>query len=127
MTNPIFASLGATLTLIIAPLAADLSFVVEEMEKENPDIFGAAGAYGQAFALFNSSMALSTIVGPISCGFIVTRFGWGVATWTLAAFSASTALPVVCSQCFSFTTNDKRHAVEKGRFAYASADTDNGL
>lgn len=101
--NIIFVPLGITLTLIIAPLAAEVSFVVEEMEKENPRIFGTAGAYGQAFALFNSSMALATIVGPIWCGFIATRFGWGVATWTLGAFSASTAVPVVRSQGFSLT------------------------
>lgn len=72
------------------------------MEKENPSIFGAAGAYGQAFALFNSAMALATIVGPIWCGFIATRFGFAMATWNLAVLSASSVVPVVRSQKLCF-------------------------
>lgn len=90
-----FPSPGATLTLIISPLAAELSFVVEEMEQQNSSIFGRSGAYGQAFALFNCAMASATIFGPLWAGFIATKFGWNVVTWTLAILCASGAVPVV--------------------------------
>lgn len=86
---------GATLILIISPLAAELSFVVEEMERKNPSIFGRSGAYGQAFALFNCAMALATICGPVWAGLIASEFGWDTATWTLAVLCASGAVPVV--------------------------------
>ena len=86
---------GATLTLIISPLAAELSFVVEEMERKDSSIFGRSGAYGQAFALFNCAMASATIFGPMWAGFIATKFGWNVVTWSLAILCASGAVPVV--------------------------------
>lgn len=65
------------------------------MERKNPSIFGRSGAYGQAFALFNCAMALATIFGPLWAGFIATKFGWNVVTWTLAILCASGAVPVV--------------------------------
>ena len=95
---------GATLTLIISPLAAELSFVVQEMERQNSSIFGRSGAYGQAFALFNCAMASATIFGPLLAGFIATKFGWNVVTWTLAIFCASGAVPVVGFPKFSNLT-----------------------
>lgn len=93
---------GCTLILIVSPLAADLSVVVEEKEKENPGIFGPGGAYAQAFALFNCSMAAATLFGPVFAGFLSERFGWKVMSLAMGVFAASGALPSV-SPLFSLS------------------------
>ncbi|SLM38729.1 mfs general substrate transporter [Lasallia pustulata] len=84
---------GCTLILIVSPLAADLSVVVEEKEKENPGIFGPGGAYAQAFALFNCSMAAATVFGPVFAGLLLERFGWKVMSLALGIFATSGAIP----------------------------------
>ncbi|KAL9601430.1 MAG: hypothetical protein Q9219_002496 [cf. Caloplaca sp. 3 TL-2023] len=84
---------GLTLILIVSPVAADLSAVVEAKEKAEPDAFGPGGAYGQAFALFNCSMAAATLFGPVVAGALVERFGWGVMTAAMGVFAFSGAVP----------------------------------
>ncbi|KAL8710612.1 MAG: hypothetical protein Q9220_004836 [cf. Caloplaca sp. 1 TL-2023] len=84
---------GLTLILIVSPVAADLSAVVEEKEKADPDAFGPGGAYAQAFALFNCSMAAATLFGPVVAGALVDRYGWGVMTMAMGIFAFSGAVP----------------------------------
>ena len=86
---------GFTLILIVSPVAADLSAVVEEKERLDPDAFGPGGAYAQAFALFNCSMAAATLFGPVVAGSLVERFGWGVTTAAMGVFAFSGAVPAV--------------------------------
>ncbi|KAL8856520.1 MAG: hypothetical protein Q9178_006835 [Gyalolechia marmorata] len=86
---------GFTLILIVSPVAADLSAVVEETERANPNAFGPGGAYAQAFALFNCSMAAATLFGPVAAGAIVERHGWGALTAAMGAFAFSGAIPAV--------------------------------
>lgn len=88
---------GFTLILIVSPVAADLSAVVEEKEKADPDAFGPGGAYGQAFALFNCSMAAATLFGPVVAGALVEAYGWGVMTAAMGVFAFSGAIPAVSS------------------------------
>lgn len=87
--------IGFTLILIVSPVAADLSAVVEAKEKADPDAFGPGGAYGQAFALFNCSMAAATLFGPVVAGALVERHGWGVMTAAMGVFAFSGAIPAV--------------------------------
>ncbi|KAL8771056.1 MAG: hypothetical protein Q9209_003475 [Squamulea sp. 1 TL-2023] len=82
-----------TLILIVSPVAADLSAVVEEKERTDPSAFGPGGAYAQAFALFNCSMAAATLFGPVIAGTIVERHGWGAMTAAMGAFAFSGAVP----------------------------------
>ncbi|KAL9024625.1 MAG: hypothetical protein Q9196_006379 [Gyalolechia fulgens] len=84
---------GFTLILIVSPVAADLSAVVEAKEKADPDAFGPGGAYAQAFALFNCSMAAATLFGPVVAGALVERYGWGVMTAAMGVFAFSGAIP----------------------------------
>ena len=91
----LLALIGFALTCSMSPLASDLSFVVEELERESPGLFGEAGAYAQAYALFNCAMAAATIVGPVWAGYAYESLGWTTMSWTLAVFSASGAVPVV--------------------------------
>ncbi|KAL8909536.1 MAG: hypothetical protein Q9171_005015 [Xanthocarpia ochracea] len=86
---------GFTLILIVSPVAADLSAVVEEKERADPNAFGPGGAYAQAFALFNCSMAAGTLFGPVAAGVIVERHGWGAMTAAMGAFAFSGAIPAV--------------------------------
>ena len=86
---------GFTLILIVSPLAADLSAVVEEKEKTDPGIFGPGGAYAQAFALFNCSMAAATLFGPVAAGALIERYDWGVVTAAMGVFAFSGAIPAV--------------------------------
>ncbi|KAL8935208.1 MAG: hypothetical protein Q9216_005536 [Gyalolechia sp. 2 TL-2023] len=82
-----------TLILIVSPVAADLSAVVEAKEKADPDAFGPGGAYAQAFALFNCSMAAATLFGPVVAGALVERHGWAVMTVAMGIFAFSGAIP----------------------------------
>lgn len=84
---------GFTLILIVSPVAADLSVVVEEKEKHDPGIFGPGGAYAQAFALFNCSMAAATLFGPVVAGSLIERYDWGVMTAAMGVFAFSGAIP----------------------------------
>lgn len=76
-------------------MAADLSAVVEEKEKADPDAFGPGGAYAQAFALFNCSMAAATLFGPVVAGALVEQYGWGVMSAAMGIFAFSGAIPAV--------------------------------
>ncbi|KAK0507485.1 hypothetical protein JMJ35_010008 [Cladonia borealis] len=84
---------GFTLILIVSPVAADLSAVVEHKERTDPGIFGPGGAYAQAFALFNCSMAAATLFGPVAAGALIERWGWGVMTACMGVFAFSGAVP----------------------------------
>ena len=78
-------------------MAADLSVVVEEKEESDPGAFGPGGAYAQAFALFNCSMAAATLFGPVVAGALIERYGWGVMTAAMGVFAFSGAFPAVSS------------------------------
>lgn len=59
--------IGVALTLVMAPLMAEVTYVVEAKEKETPGIFGPNGAYAQAYVrnLFPcSSSELPIFIGP---------------------------------------------------------------
>ena len=86
---------GFTLILIVSPVAADLSAVVEDKERTDPGIFGPGGAYAQAFALFNCSMAAATLFGPVAAGALISKWGWGVMTACMGVFAFSGAVPAV--------------------------------
>ena len=88
--------------MIVSPLAADLSAVVEEKEKQDPGIFGPGGAYAQGFALFNCSMAAATLFGPVVAGTLSEQYGWGTMAIAMGVFAASGAIPSVNSSHLLF-------------------------
>jgi hypothetical protein len=51
----LLAVIGLTLTLVMAPLMAEVTNVVTEEEKKDPGLFGLTGAYAQAYGLFNAA------------------------------------------------------------------------
>jgi len=85
---------GLFLTLIISPLAADLSLAVDHLTATRPSIFGTQSAYATAYALFNMAMATATVVGPVVTGTIQDRYSAKVVAVVLAVWCASAGLIV---------------------------------
>lgn len=83
----LLALAGATLPFSMTPLMAEISYVIEAKEAENPGIFGEKGVYGLAYGLFNMAFALGGIVGPIWAGYVVDSAGWGTLTWNFGLVS----------------------------------------
>ncbi|GAP84550.1 putative mfs transporter [Rosellinia necatrix] len=99
----LLALAGITLPFSMTPLLAEISYVVEAKEAENPGVFGEKGVMGLAYGLFNMAFALGGIVGPIWAGYVIESAGWGTLTWNFALWSASAALVV-----FFFGANKPR-------------------
>lgn len=89
----ILALIGVTLTMAMTPLMAEITYVVEAKEKKNPGIYGTAGVYGQAYALFIMAFALGTLIGPLWAGFVNQHHGWGTMGWSLSILSGAGAVP----------------------------------
>ncbi|MCJ1231454.1 hypothetical protein MMC12_008131 [Toensbergia leucococca] len=91
----LLALIGLGTTMMLSPLAADMVVVVDQMGNDNKDLFGATGAYAQAYGLFDTALACGTIFGPAFAGFLYERAGWKIAVWALAVFCASGSVPIV--------------------------------
>ncbi|MCJ1322702.1 hypothetical protein MMC15_008051 [Xylographa vitiligo] len=91
----LLALVGAGLATAMVPLMAEVTYVVEERERDAPGCFGERGAYAQAYALFNVFFAAGTLIGPIWGGFVVGRAGWGVMSLTLGLLAVGTSVPVL--------------------------------
>ena len=86
---------GFSLVLIATPMAADMSVVVEQQEKDGPD---AGPGYAQAYALLNCANAVGCMVGPIVAGAVIDRYGWRTMNIVLTILTAS-GLPPAVSLC----------------------------
>ena len=87
--------IGICTALSLSPLMAEFTYIVEAKEKHRPGLFGASGAYAQAYGLFNTAWAAGSVVGPLWAGFVRARAGWGTMTLSLGLLSAVSALPVL--------------------------------
>jgi len=85
--------IGITLTLVNAPLMAEITYVVEAKEREDPGRFGPSGAYAQAYGLFVTAFAAGSLIGPLWSGYVVESAGWGTMAWSLGLFGVSGAIP----------------------------------
>ena len=95
LLGALLALIGISLTLVMTPLMAEITYVVEAKEKSNPGGYGEKGAYAQAYGLFNTAFAGGTLIGPIWGGFVVARAGWETMAWTLGLLSALSAIPTM--------------------------------
>jgi MFS family permease len=95
LLSALLVLIGASLTCILSPLMAEITYVVDAKEKKNPGTFGKTGAYAQAYGLFVMSYAAGTLVGPLWGGLVNSTAGWGTMTWTLGLLSASGAVPAL--------------------------------
>lgn len=87
---------GTGLNMLLAPLASEMSFVVEEHDEEQPGTVGGSKSYAQAYSLFNCGLAGGQLVEPTLAGLPYHQTNWTITVLMLAAFCASGAVPVVC-------------------------------
>ena len=90
---------GFAFSMLITPLAADLTLVVEQITEEQPELGGTAGAYGQVFSLLKCDISVGVLLGPSLAGFPYESFGWNVMAWTLAVMSVVAVVPIVGGFC----------------------------
>lgn len=72
----LLALLGAGLSFILSPLAADIfneAIVIADEGGGNKD---RAGIFAQTFSIFSTAMGLASVVGPSLSGLLYGRFGW---------------------------------------------------
>lgn len=87
---------GASLTLVLTPTLAEMTYAVAGKEaRYPPGHFGRNGAYAQAYSLLNMAWAAGCFVGPLLAGLVSEAHGWGTATLILGCISLFTALPTV--------------------------------
>lgn len=72
-----------------------MSAAIDSITEAKPHLFATGGAYAQAFGLFDASIALGTIFGPVWAGTICHLGNWWIMNLTLALICASGAVPVV--------------------------------
>jgi MFS family permease len=91
----LLALIGVAIALAIPPVMAEFIYIVDKKERQRPGLFGAAGAYAQAYGIFNTAWAAGFLIGPVWAGFVESKAGWSTMTWSLGAFSAVSALPIL--------------------------------
>jgi MFS family permease len=80
---------GTTLTLFLAPLGAECSFVAEETTKRLE-----CNLFASSFSLMNCSLASAGLLGPLAAGGLVDAVGWKWMTVVLGCFCATGVVPV---------------------------------
>lgn len=84
--------IGFCISLVMAPLMADIDHAVALEEKKRPGSMGKRGAAAQGFGLFNLAYALGTLIGPLWAGFVVQKGGWGTMGWSLGLLNGICAV-----------------------------------
>lgn len=107
----LLALIGLALTLSMPPLMAEITYLVSAKEKRHPGIFGAGGAYAQAYGLFNMAFAGGAVVGPIWAGFVNESAGWGTMGWSLGILSLVASVPTALYVGGDIWRKDKRNGV----------------
>ena len=69
-------------------------FEVEILAGNNPNTFGKAGAFAQAYSLFDGALGLATFVGPAWAGVVYERADWSLCMLTLAGLCVVGGIPV---------------------------------
>jgi len=85
--------IGVSLTLVLPPLMAEVSYIIEAKEKQHPGIYGPSGAFAQAYGLLIAAFSAGTLIGPIWSGYVEDSAGWKTMTLSLGLFSLAGALP----------------------------------
>lgn len=83
--------LGVSMILIMTPIMAEMTYIVEQEEEKEPGVFGKGGAYAQVYGLYISSFGIGALTGPIWAGFL----DWNTVTLSFGVVSGLTALPVI--------------------------------
>ncbi|KAL5362034.1 major facilitator superfamily domain-containing protein [Aspergillus floccosus] len=91
----LLAVVGVCLATFIPPVLAEVSYIVQKKEQENPNVFGSRGATALAYGVMNGAYATGLLVAPFLAGFIRDSVGWDTMTWALALFPGVSSIPVL--------------------------------
>ncbi|KAJ5146233.1 uncharacterized protein N7515_000797 [Penicillium bovifimosum] len=91
----ILVIVGMCIDLGEPALLVEIQRVLDDMEAEEPGVFGGRGAVAQAFSLENMAHFGGLALGPMVGGFVEFQYGWGVMTLALGVLSAVTAIPML--------------------------------
>ena len=78
--------------IVFPPLIAEISYVIEGMEKDSPKVFGSKGAYAQAFGLSSMAFAGGLVYGPVAVSVVSDRAGWDGVVFALGIVSGFTGV-----------------------------------
>lgn len=109
----ILTLIGVMLAILMPPLMAEITYIIEAKEKRNPGCYGPSGAYAQAYGLFVFAFAAGGVVGPIWSGFIRDKSGWDTMVWTLGVLSLVGAVPTAIFTGGFITHNNAKSAEER--------------
>jgi MFS family permease len=109
----LLALIGLALTLVMPPLMAEITYVIEAKERQQPGRFGKSGAYAQAYGLFITAFAAGTLIGPIWSGYVRDAAGWGTMTLSLGSFSVAGAIPCLIWTGGLITKNNPKSGEER--------------
>ena len=104
---------GLAMALAIPPLRAEVSKVVDAIERQRPGVFGPYGAHSQAYGLMNFAIAAGGLIGPLYAGFVRVWLGWGAMSLSMAVLSFIMLVFVLCLSGES-TSHSRRIAPETG-------------
>ena len=91
----ILVLVGMCIDLSEPALLVEMQRVLDDMEAENPAVFGGKGAVAQAFSLENMAHFGGLALGPMVGGFVEFRYGWKNMTLGLGFLAAITAMPML--------------------------------
>ncbi|CAI7664627.1 unnamed protein product [Penicillium viridicatum] len=91
----ILGLVGMCIDLSEPALIVEMQRVLDDMEAEDPGVFGGRGAVAQAFSLENMAHFGGLALGPMVGGFVEFRYGWKIMTLGLGILSAITAMPML--------------------------------
>lgn len=86
----LLAFIGFALCLVMPPLMAEITYIVESKEKAKPGCFGPTGAYAQAYGLFIAAFAAGSLIGPLWAGYVKDSGGWGTMVGHLLSIESQT-------------------------------------
>ncbi|CAF9940257.1 hypothetical protein IMSHALPRED_001808 [Imshaugia aleurites] len=69
--------------------------MVEAAENARLGVYGAKGAYAQAYGLHKVEWAAGQLVGPIQSGYVELEAGWGTMAWSLGALGGLMVVPTL--------------------------------
>ena len=91
----LLASVGVCLELSESALLAEIRRGLEDMEEEDPGIFGDQVAVTQVFGLQSMVYFGRSALGPIAGGLVAAECGWKVMTLGLGVLSLVNSVPML--------------------------------
>lgn len=107
--------LGSSMVLVLTPVMAEMTYIVDLKEKSEPGFFGQGGAYAQIYGVYFCFFSIGALVGPIWAGYLEQSAGWATMTLSFGILSALTVLPVVLFTGGPLRTSIQRRNAKGGK------------